>query len=320
MLPFVKSLLPRLKQYSKNLDQTSIFIDKPWIMIDENKDQHHYVFHKDGRLIMSLNGSVQIGKWEFLAGSNSLLIDRIKDSMLLNQEFIEDGLMFLKKDGLKDHFFILINKNVIPDLDYEKYLKKCFINLKDLRKFASNNQKSYYATSLYSDSQYTNQSRYQSSVGDEIFDENLEAVHSETIINDGKSMAVINGKIGSVYYERNYETDENLSLKIRQSSNDRLTIGDIVLDENKNPVSGTFKFKPHILEKVNLISVMDGTIFTIKKEIKKKSKFFWIALTGTLITFTVFFIYYISSLPPGKNVQVTTWADIGASGFGKYYR
>jgi len=136
----------------------------------------------------------------------------------------------------------------------------------------------------------------------------LEAVHSETIINDGKSMAVINGKIGSVYYERNYETDENLSLKIRQSSNDRLTIGDIVLDENKNPVSGTFKFKPHILEKVNLISVMDGTIFTIKKEIKKKSKFFWIALTGTLITFTVFFIYYISSLPPGKNVQVTTWA------------
>jgi len=130
MLPFVKSLLPRLKQYSKNLDQTSIFIDKPWIMIDENKDQHHYVFHKDGRLIMSLNGSVQIGKWEFLAGSNSLLIDRIKDSMLLNQEFIEDGLMFLKKDGLKDHFFILINKNVIPDLDYERYLKKMLYKLK----------------------------------------------------------------------------------------------------------------------------------------------------------------------------------------------
>src|ERR1700740_1073147 len=102
MLPFVKNLLPRLVQFSNRLDQTSIFIDKPWIMIDEKNNYHNYTFHKDGRLMMRLNGIVKYGAWEYLSGSNSLVINRVTDIILLNQVFIQDGLMLLKKDGLTD--------------------------------------------------------------------------------------------------------------------------------------------------------------------------------------------------------------------------
>ncbi len=73
MINYVKNLLPRLQQYSKKLDQTSIFIDKPWVMIDDDGNYHHYSFQQDGRLIMVFNGIAKVGSWEYITGSNSLL-------------------------------------------------------------------------------------------------------------------------------------------------------------------------------------------------------------------------------------------------------
>lgn len=302
MMPFVKNLLPRLKQYSKSLDQSSIFIDKPWIMIDENLDQHHYVFHKDGRLIMSLNGAVQIGTWEYLAGSNSLLIDRVKDKILLNQEFVQDGLMFLRKDGHGDTFFILMNKNVIPDLDYEKYLKKCFIDLKGLKGFKSNDQKTFYATPKYVGAPNTN-GNYYSPFDDNIYDENLEPAPSGTIITKAKSLKVVNGEIQSIYYPHDYKTDKNQILTINQSRYDCLSVGDSVVDINGNMVHGQFRFKPTIIDKVKFLNVNDGVISEIKQDNK----------TGIAILFSIFFVFIIFAIwaiSPYNNNGSKTTADI----------
>ena len=285
MLPFVKNLLPRLKQYSKSLDQSSIFIDKPWIMIDENLDQHHYVFHKDGRLIMSLNGAVQIGTWEYLAGSNSLLIDRVKDKILLNQEFVQDDLMFLRKDGHGDTFFVLMNKNVIPDLNYEKYLKKCFIDIKGLKSFKSNDQKTFYATPKYVGAPNTN-INYYSPFDDQIYDENLEPAQSGTIITKAKSLKVINGEIQSIYYPHDYKTDKNQVLTINQSRYDCLSIGDSVVDTSGNLVHGQFIFKPTIIDNVKYLNVNDGVITEIREDNK----------TGIAILFSISFVFIIFAI------------------------
>lgn len=126
MRRYVNSILPRLKEFSATLDRKEIFIEVPWVIIDENLNQQKYIFKRDGVLIMSLNGQVTTGAWEYLFAAKSLLIDRVKDKILLNQDFIDPAVMILKKDGSKDENLILANEILMPDLDVEQYLRKLF--------------------------------------------------------------------------------------------------------------------------------------------------------------------------------------------------
>lgn len=126
MKTYLQDIVNRLFQFSEKLDNTSLFIDKPWVLIDSESNYHKYIFKRDGQLIMSLNGQVQLGKWEYLALAKSILIDRIKDKVLLNQSFFNGAVMVLKVDGNNNDLFILANEEMIPDLDAKKYLQSIY--------------------------------------------------------------------------------------------------------------------------------------------------------------------------------------------------
>ena len=123
---YLTNLIQRLKEYSANLDKVELFVDVPWVIVDDDLNQQKYIFKRDGRLIMSLNGHVSIGKWELLSAARSILIDRIQDKILLNQNFIDPAVMVLKRDGLKDENLILANEILIPDLNVKEYLKQLY--------------------------------------------------------------------------------------------------------------------------------------------------------------------------------------------------
>ena len=123
MKTYLLDIVSRLFQFSEKLDNTSLFIDKPWVLIDSESNYHKYIFKRDGQLIMSLNGQVQLGKWEYLEVAKSILIDRIKDKVLLNLSFFNGAVMVLKVDGNNNDLFILANEVMIPDLDVKKYLQ-----------------------------------------------------------------------------------------------------------------------------------------------------------------------------------------------------
>jgi hypothetical protein len=76
MLQYIKNLLPQLQRFSKSLNHQANFVDKPWIYIDEKGDRHTYIFQKDKSLVMSLNGAVQMGSWQYIPNAESLIIDR----------------------------------------------------------------------------------------------------------------------------------------------------------------------------------------------------------------------------------------------------
>jgi hypothetical protein len=67
MKQYLNNLLPRIKQFSESLDKKESFIDTPWVIVDEDLNQQKYIFKRNGELIMSLNGQVSIGKWEYLS-------------------------------------------------------------------------------------------------------------------------------------------------------------------------------------------------------------------------------------------------------------
>src|SRR5690625_2626021 len=96
---YLSNLLPRLKQFSQSLDQIELIVDQPWVFIDNNLNQQKYIFKRNGELIMSYNGSVTVGQWEYISSARSLLIDRKTDKILLNQNFINNAVMILKRDG-----------------------------------------------------------------------------------------------------------------------------------------------------------------------------------------------------------------------------
>lgn len=124
MKVYLKSLVSQLKNFSLSLDKTSILIDKPWAMIDDEQEMQKLIFKKNKELILSKNGQVEIGKWDYFPEAKSLLIDRNYDKILCNEGFIDKGVMILKLDGTDNRFFVLANENMIPDLDADRYLKE----------------------------------------------------------------------------------------------------------------------------------------------------------------------------------------------------
>jgi hypothetical protein len=126
MIQYLNNIIPRLKQYSIDLDRKELFIDKPWVIIDDKLNQEKYIFRRNGELVMSLNGKVTLGKWEHIPTAHSLLIDRIHDRILLNQAFVDSAVMVLKMDGINDNYLILVNEVYLPDLNVELYLKQIF--------------------------------------------------------------------------------------------------------------------------------------------------------------------------------------------------
>ena len=100
----IKNVVKQLKKYSATLEKTSIFIDKPWALIDDEFEMQKLIFKKNKELILSKNGQVQIGKWDYFPEAKSLLIDRGTDKILCNEAYIDNGVMILVLDGVKFNF------------------------------------------------------------------------------------------------------------------------------------------------------------------------------------------------------------------------
>ncbi len=111
-----------LSRYNQTLSKTSILIDKPWAIIDDNNEVQKLIFKKNHDLILSKNGKAEIGKWEYFPEAKSLLIDRGTDKIFCNEIFIDKGVIILKLDGTKNDFFALANENIVPNLDIIGYL------------------------------------------------------------------------------------------------------------------------------------------------------------------------------------------------------
>ncbi|MEN9400217.1 MAG: hypothetical protein RL632_1320 [Bacteroidota bacterium] len=120
---FLKGVSSQLKNYSATLDQTNILSDKPWALIDDEFEVQKLIFKRDGELVLSRNGKVTLGSWEYFPQAKSLLIDRGGDKILCNEAYIDSSVMILKLDGSANRFFLFANENQIPNLDAIGYLK-----------------------------------------------------------------------------------------------------------------------------------------------------------------------------------------------------
>src|SRR5690625_7884921 len=157
MKTYLADIIPKRKRHSEKLDNLTLLTNQHWVVLDELKNSKFvYIFRSNYELLISQNGKVEKGRWEYL-GNNSLLIERKGESFLFSHGFFDANILALKIDG-KVEFFILINeynyyvdlnsiKNVLGFLE-SKYLKmipqnqiessKTYINYTETKASTSN--------------------------------------------------------------------------------------------------------------------------------------------------------------------------------------
>ncbi len=107
MKEYINNLIPRILRLSEELDNISLLTNQHWILLNElESSKKIYFFKKNNELIVSNNGDVVKGKWEFL-GKKTILLELKDNSCLLRQTFFDENLLALKKDGKEDYLVFL---------------------------------------------------------------------------------------------------------------------------------------------------------------------------------------------------------------------
>jgi hypothetical protein len=110
MQTFISDIIPKIQRFSQKLDDLTILTNQHWVVIDEiEKNKNVYIFRNNNELLISSNGEVEKGRWEYL-GNNSLLIDKKDKSYLFKHGFFDKNILALKIDGRNEYAF-LINEN-----------------------------------------------------------------------------------------------------------------------------------------------------------------------------------------------------------------
>jgi hypothetical protein len=221
---------------------------QPWAMIDEEFEMQKLIFRKNKELIMSKNGQVTLGKWDYLSEAKSLLIDRGSDKILFNEGFIDQGVMILKLDGTQNKYFALANENQIPDLDVFTYLKKlrytklnivinelCDGRTLEIQRYADRTD-AYRGNRVYIDSEEVEDGSYCMKL-------------------DNRKIVVKQSKIEAILYRNKYITKDGIELSIEQSEmgyrrcNDFVFINDLPAPDGK-----------YIIGVLNSVKVRKGMI------------------------------------------------------------
>ena len=110
MKTYLAGIIPKIKKYSEKLDNLTMLTNQHWVVVDELRNSKFvYIFRSNYELLISQNGRIDKGKWEYL-GNNSLLIESTEGSYLFRHGFFDENVLALKIDG-KDEFAFLVNEN-----------------------------------------------------------------------------------------------------------------------------------------------------------------------------------------------------------------
>ncbi len=135
MNEIIKYYVQSLTGATQTLKKKSILLEKPWALVDNDGAIQKLIFSKDNKLILSKNGVVTEGSWNYHPEAKSLFIDRGTDKLLLNEQYIDENVLILKRDGTDNEFFALANENTVPDYNVANYLKSIKSKLYITRKF-----------------------------------------------------------------------------------------------------------------------------------------------------------------------------------------
>jgi hypothetical protein len=103
-----------------------------WVVIDEIANRKNiYIFRKNRDLLISTNGLVEKGTWDYL-GNDKILIEQNGKAFLFRHGFFEDDFLALKIEGGDEYAFLVNEKkydeNLNSVLSIHSFLTKKYID------------------------------------------------------------------------------------------------------------------------------------------------------------------------------------------------
>ena len=113
MKTYLLDIIPKIKQFSKKLDDTTNLTGKHWILFNkESEDKVVYIFKKDNELLLLKNGKGTNEKWE-LIDEETIQITIDKDVFLFKVGFLDNIILALTLDDDIEEYSVFGNKKDI---------------------------------------------------------------------------------------------------------------------------------------------------------------------------------------------------------------
>lgn len=234
------SLIPNLKRFSESLEKKAILVEQPWVNVDGEGNFNKLIFRKNNELVVSTNGMVTMGKWEYLSSAKSLMIEWGESKFLLNNEFVEKGVLILKYDGFSSRYLFLANENIIPDYNIEQYLKGIFYSKYKVAVLEAEDNQNYEVLRRFNSKDFVGQ------IGQIVLQNNLEV--GDRVFQTKKSKITYYVKESKVFKKSTFfkiTTTDKIQLIITSffelTPSKRPKLGDIVEIGDDHAPDGVYK-------------------------------------------------------------------------------
>lgn len=117
MQTYLSDIIPSISRYSKQLNDETLLTSRHWVVVEELENRKSiYIFRKNRDLLISTNGSVEKGTWDYL-GNDKLLIEKDGKAFLFRHGFFEDDFLALKIEGGDEYAFLVNEKKYDENLN-----------------------------------------------------------------------------------------------------------------------------------------------------------------------------------------------------------
>lgn len=275
---YIKKVFPVILDFSISLDKTSSILDKPWVSVSSEAGREKYIFKKNHDLIISKEGKVEIGRWEFLEEAHSFLINRESGKYLYNQGFLDKAVLILKVDGKEHDFLTLANENVLSDLDVKGYLEKLRYRKHNILKIELEDG-SFLEVERDYDTNFPVVGNRVTVAGGQ-----AAAPGKYRLKNDNQILEVAKGKIQAILQLTQYNYNNRL-IEIEQQDLEDISEGDNVIVNGLAPIEGVY-----LLSKRRYISVHNGKIASLgfRKHVRN-----WIIASVIFFLLLLFLLYLL---------------------------
>lgn len=117
MKTYVADIIPKIQRFSKRLDDLTKLTNQHWVSLgDIDEFKRVYIFRANNQLLVSTNGRVEKGTWEYL-GNQSLLIEVHNETYLFKHGFFDENVIALKLDSTDSYAFFVNETKYDSDLN-----------------------------------------------------------------------------------------------------------------------------------------------------------------------------------------------------------
>mgnify|MGYP000756151137 CR=1 FL=1 len=110
MKTYLLDILNRYNRFSENLDVKAILCNKSWLAFNDTGDKELYIFQENGSLIVSINGKVANGTWQYISANKSIILSFKGQAYMLHPSFFDKTIFALQQDGTNRYAFMIDEK------------------------------------------------------------------------------------------------------------------------------------------------------------------------------------------------------------------